>query len=187
MHKKKKGFLILGIGFSLLLLSFILVKTTNYPVYSQTMGVSVTNKYETISEIENDSSIIVNATVKENESFMYKDVPFTKSVLTINEVYKGDIQKGDSINLLETGGVIDNVEYTVETDTTLKSNEDAILFLTEYEGPILEDTKKYVVSGVYQGKFRMNEDNSIISSELNDGELSGIRLFEELNLEEQNN
>lgn|GEM_PF-4338514 len=186
MHKKKKSILILSIGFSLLLLSFIILKTTNYPLFSQTMGVSITNKYDTISDIENDSSIIVNATVEGSDSFIFKDVPFTISELKVNEVYKGNIEKGNSINLLETGGVIDNVEYTVETDTTLKRSEDAILFLTEYEGPILENTKKYVVSGVYQGKFRMNEDNSIIPSELNDGELSEIRLIEDLNLEEIN-
>lgn len=79
------------------------------------------------------------------------------------------------------------VEYTIETDTTLKRNEDAILFLTEYEGPILENTKKYVVSGVYEGKFRLKEDNSIIPSELNNGELSKIELVEDLNLEEISN
>jgi len=59
---------------------------------------------------------------------------------------------------LETGGQIDNKEYSIEGNDVLRENEKAILFLEKYEGPVAEDA--YVVLGVYQGKFKINPDNN---------------------------
>ncbi|MBN6889488.1 hypothetical protein ACUXCC_004768 [Cytobacillus horneckiae] len=179
---KRKRYIILGIGLISLLSFYLLLKITNYPIFTKSFGVSVITEYNELKELENDSSVIVDITVNENEYFTYEDVPFTLSELKINKVFKGELMEGDSINILETGGVVNNIEYTAEHDEILKERENAILFLYKYEGPIKEGVEKYVISGLYQGKFKyVNTPDSITPSEENQGELATIESVEDLN------
>lgn len=185
-NKRKKMFLLIGIGSTVLLLSLLVVRITNYPILSKYFGVSLVSEYNTLSELEKDSSVIVDATVIESEYFSYDDIPFTLNKMTINKVYKGEFKKGDSINVLETGGVINNIDYAPEDDKVMKKKDKVILYLYKYEGPIKEEVEKYVISGLYQGKFKYDKDiNHITPSEKNKGELAIVDSIEDLNLSDK--
>lgn len=162
---------------------FLFIKLTNYPVFSSEIGVSVTEQYSQVTELEEQSQVIVDGKVLETKSFMYEDMPFTLSKVQVEEAFKGKFEKGDVINLLETGGVIKNTEFSVENNENMKEDTHALLYLYAYEGPIESDVEKYVVTGLYQGKYTHEENSeNLNSSEGNIGELSEITEISDLEL-----
>ena len=181
----RRKLLNIGTLSALVVISVFTLNVTNYPVFSQEFGVSVVTEYVELSALENDSSLIVDIIVEESEYFMYEEVPFTLSKVKIKNVYKGEAKRGDIITILETGGIFNNVEYSVETDEILKKKNQAILYLYEYEGPIKEGIDKFVVTGLHQGKFKYrNSFNNIVSTEHNVGELAEVKSIVDLKLKE---
>lgn len=180
----KKRILLVSFLTTVILGTVLFIKTSNFPVFSQEIGVSVVEEYTQVENLKSDSDYIVDAKVLETESFLYEGLPFTLSKLKIKETFKSEFKKNDVINVLETGGVIDNTEYTVEHDKNLKKNSDVVLYLYEYEGPIKKDIEKYVVTGLYQGKFQHENDlENLTPSEGNVGELAEVESIENLNLD----
>lgn len=121
------------------------------------LSLSLTREYKTLEDLKNAAEVITQVEIDNSKSFTYNDVPFTISDAKLIKTYKGNIFN-DKINLLETGGQIDNKEYSPEGNDVLKKREKAILFLKKYEGPITDDA--YVILGVYQGKYKISSDDN---------------------------
>lgn len=185
LKNKKVLFTIIPSVAIIIFCSVLFLKISNYPILDQPFGVSVSSTYSDLETLEADSSSIIDGTVLENEYFEYEDVQFTVSSIRVDKVYKGNLEAGETVNLLETGGIINNVEYFIEGDKVLKEDEQSILYLKDYEGPIQSDVKKYTTVGVYQGKFRHENDEEVVTySEENIGELAEIEVIDDLGLEE---
>jgi hypothetical protein len=75
---------------------------------------------------------------------------FTRVTITIDETYKGQHQP--QIEILQLGGIADNIRYTVHGALYWKENEEVLLFLEPYV-----DTD-YQVTGFSQGKFEVERD-----------------------------
>ncbi|QHQ63300.1 hypothetical protein Ana3638_23075 [Anaerocolumna sedimenticola] len=108
-----------------------------------------------LEDLTNNSSIVVEATVNnEQEEIDYSGITFTLSEIKINNIIKGDnLLKNDTVLLLQTNSYEDPV---------VEKGSKKILFLNKYEGPIVENA--YVCTGLYQGNFTVNEDNTISTS-----------------------
>jgi hypothetical protein len=75
---------------------------------------------------------------------------FTRTTVTVDGTYKG--AEGGSVDILQLGGVVDNVRVTVDGAIAWKMNEEVLLFLEPYvEGA-------YQVTGMSQGKFLVERD-----------------------------
>lgn len=176
------------ITMSFLTLVFIIaLKLTNIPIYTQNFGASLNTSYEDVDKLIQDADIIVDVEIKKNEYFEYENVPFTLSNAIVAEVHKGNIENQETINILETGGVINNVEHTFENEKVMKKKENAVVFLRAYEGPIKPEEKKYVILGVYQGKFKIDSKTPevLVTSPLNEGELAKVKTKKDLKIGEQ--
>jgi hypothetical protein len=124
--------------------------------------------YETLDSIINDADLIAEVKVKEKATKKdYNSATFMINQVQIKEVIIGDSTlKGKEINLLELG--FDESDLNI-----VKNNKKYLIFLTKYEGPITDDA--YVVTGVYQGKFKINTDESLEYA----GELfNGVEFFQ---------
>jgi hypothetical protein len=152
------------------------IKVSNLPLYTNEFGASLTTSYDSVEGIKKSADVIAEVEIKDLEYFEYSNIPFTLSNAVVTNVHKGDIKQMETIHVLETGGVIDNVEYAFEGEKVLKKDEKAIVFLNVYEGPIKPDVKKYVVAGVYQGKFRIDpkKPDVVKASALLEGELAKV-------------
>lgn len=147
------------------------------------MSGKLVNYYKTLNEINNDSELVVMGTIIENEYIEYDDLIFTLSKFKINNVIKGELNVGDTIKVLQTGGISEitpnstdvksfedpeevekysnenygkKYETTIEGVSVLKENDNAILLLKKYVGPIVEDS--YVGTGDFQGRFIINSN-----------------------------
>ncbi|MCR2802316.1 hypothetical protein [Paenibacillus soyae] len=114
--------------------------------------------YNSVSEMEEDADLIVEVEVDNPNSFMYYNAAFTLSTAKIKKVHKGDLALKE-INLLETGGIVQNKEFIFEQNPVSKKKDRLLLYLQKYIGPIHNDA--YVILGAYQGKFKMLDDKII--------------------------
>ncbi|KWX79617.1 hypothetical protein [Paenibacillus jilunlii] len=138
--------------------------------------------YNTVTELTYDSESINEIKVAEKKSFEYKGVVFTVSKANIAKTYKGDLE--GSVNILETGGNYNNTEYLFDDASVLKPGDKAVVYLKKYEGPIIEAQGAYVISGVYQGKFNIDEARDILVPAAEEQqELTEVKSLSDLNLE----
>lgn len=147
------------------------------------MSGKLVNYYETLDEINNDSEIVAMGTIIENEYVEYNGLIFTLSKFKVENVVKGDVAVGDTIKVLQTGGISEvkvneedvksfedpeevekyledkvgtKYETSIEGIKVLKEDTIAVLLLQKYVGPITEDA--YVGTGDFQGRFIVNQN-----------------------------
>lgn len=111
--------------------------------------------YENLKQVEKDATIIVEAVAKGilgqkvSTSYDYelqKELPgsgFTKRECEVTEVYKGDVEDGDMIVLLQ--------DYYIWSYSDEKSNEKQQLVTTSYLKPAVKD-KKYLLFLIYDDR-----------------------------------
>ncbi|MGE7823308.1 hypothetical protein [Paenibacillus sp. NPDC093718] len=133
------------------------------------ISLSIAKAYENIDELANDSEVIAQVIIRETSPMTYLDVPFTISEADVKKTYKGTVLD-KSIQILETGGLINNIQFSANGHEVFRNNEQAVVFLKKYEGPIGENL--YMIAGIYQGKFKLDNDtNSTINPINNAGNM----------------
>ncbi|WP_173275974.1 hypothetical protein [Paenibacillus sp. NEAU-GSW1] len=135
--------------------------------------------FESVESLQESASLIARVKIKDTSSYQYGNVVFTLSDATVKKVYKGDIEKQADIRILETGGSYEGLVYIAEGNAVFAKNDEAVVFLEKYDGPVAEDA--YVIKGVYQGKFKVKGDQLIPSDEVF-GELQTVDSYSDLNL-----
>jgi len=144
--------------------------------------------YDNLQEIEEQAELIVRAIVKENlgqeintsyDTILDKHVPvsgYTKQEIEVTKVYKGDVNIGDKLVLMEEYYLWPKPDGNKRLVTTsfvkpLKKESEYLMFL-KYQ----PDWDVYYRVGDYQGIYPIPTDE--IRAKLNDGVLK----IEDLNL-----
>lgn len=132
--------------------------------YSQ---LDLAEQFEDLGGLTAASPLIVEALLTENSSKVaYAGANFIINELTVTDVIKGNASAmGQTLQLLELESL--NINLT-------KTSDRFILFLDRYEGPVIED-EAYVISGVYQGRFDIGEDDKVRYAA---GERGGLSTFQ---------
>lgn len=112
----------------------------------------VEKTYTSLGEIVNDSTLIAEVELEDQaESINFGESEFTLSKVNVNKIFKGDSElENTTINLLELSFLDIKID---------KGNGKFLLFLKPYEGPITSSA--FVVTGVYQGRFKYNDEGNI--------------------------
>lgn len=110
------------------------------------------NTYPTLTELSNDSTLIAEVNLNnKTDEITYGGADFIINDAEIIDVVKGDPSlKGSNINILEVKSFSIN---------RTKTTDHFILFFQKYDGPVTDDA--YVITGVYQGKYNIDENNII--------------------------
>jgi hypothetical protein len=125
-------------------------------------SLSLTDEFRSIQELRDRAELIALVSVKSTKSLTVSGVTFTLSESEIKEVFKGDAPQR-VINILETGGIDGKgnmISYS--ENPVFQRNDQAVVFLERYVGDVAKDA--YVILGVYQGKFRVVDEDKLISS-----------------------
>ncbi|CAM2773777.1 hypothetical protein PASE110613_00100 [Paenibacillus sediminis] len=180
--QRKTNYLIIAI--SLVVLFGVIVATslqTNAAKINKKVitHFDLTESFDSIESLEQSASLIANVKVNSSKSFTYGNVVFTLSNVSVNKAYKGEADK--TINILETGGIgEDGLYYTVEGNDVLLKNQQAIVYLEKYDGPIAENA--YVIKGVYEGKFKI-QNGKLLPPKETKGDIQHVNSINDLNLE----
>lgn len=144
----KKSYLIISLVCVLIISAvvFINFNTSNHFMPSGDLAY----RYEKIDDIIRDSSVIVTGkAVSNNSEFEYGGVTFATTEYKIDKVIRGnDIP--DTVKVLQT---------KMDIDPYIKKNEQKLLFLHKYEGPVAKDV--FVITGLYLGQYSIIDDNVI--------------------------
>lgn len=105
-------------------------------------------------------------------AFFYTDFEFTVKKLLKDD---GTKRKFDKLIVSQDGGKLGDSEMTVVGDTLMREGEEYILCLAfdRREGRLLYDGARWVVRGIWQGKFRIKdqkvavEETSVFKKTLN--------------------
>jgi hypothetical protein len=109
-------------------------------------------QYKSVEQLGEDSSAVVRGTVANVRSFWNEKHTkiFTATLIAVDESYKG--RPGGTVEVLQLGGTVDNVQVTAHGALHWTAGEEVVLFLEPYtEG-------RYQVSGFSQGKFKIERD-----------------------------
>lgn len=110
----------------------------------------IAKEYTSIEELAKATPIVFTGrVVGESARLNYQHVTFITTKVEINEIYRdnGGLKKGDSITLLQTD---------MEEDPVVDKNDELLLFLKKYEGPVIDDA--YLIVGLEQGHFKVKNN-----------------------------
>ena len=88
------------------------------------------------------------------------NIPYTIYTIEINQVYKGDVTVGNTIEMKQPGGVIDHVRCTAPDEAQIEIGSTYILFLETYSNSPASLINP--IQGIYEYK-----DNKIIGNDIN--------------------
>ncbi|HYE09871.1 MAG TPA: hypothetical protein VEF53_06810 [Patescibacteria group bacterium] len=116
------------------------------------------NHYDNASDMIHKADLIVKGKLVDEMTEKRVDLIFTKAVIEVSKVYKGDIKENDTVTILQTGGEM-NGEKTEPFDDAplLKNDGEYILFLTHTsEG-------HYLIAGGYQGAGKIKNSKVVFN------------------------
>ncbi len=103
--------------------------------------------YKSMGELVADADMIVRISVNTQKTEVLDGYRQVHTAVTINDIYKGNLKIGDSVNVVEEAGQEGKVLGGIPV---LNADYEYILFLTEYNG-------NYYPCGAYQGRFILRE------------------------------
>ncbi|WLD93617.1 hypothetical protein [Alkalihalobacillus sp. AL-G] len=129
----------------------------------------VETHYKTLESIVKDSVLVAEVQVSgEAKQIDYKGATFIIHDLNVKDVIVGNQDlKNKTIKLMEVG-------LSPKDLNVINDKKKYLVFLTRYEGPVTDDT--YIITGVYQGKFKVNSDGSLKYS---GQDVDGVTYFQE--------
>ena len=110
-----------------------------------------------VAEMMQKSDIVIVArVVRDDEQWLSEPsgLQNTRSVVTVEEVWKGNVSVGDSVSIYETGWRYDGYDFSIGGEPILRKDMHVILFLDE------EHDGDRGVRGCYQGKIFLDENET---------------------------
>ena len=110
-----------------------------------------------VAEMMQKSDIVIVARViRDDEQWLSEPSKLenTRSVVTVEEVWKGNVSVGDSVSVYETGWRYEDHDYSIGGEPILRKDMHVILFLDE------EHDGDRGVRGCYQGKIFLDENET---------------------------
>ena len=110
-----------------------------------------------VAEMMQKSDIVIVARViRDDEQWLSEPSKLenTRSVVTVEEVWKGNVSVGDSVSIYETGWRYDGYDFSIGGEPILRKDMHVILFLDEEHGG------DRGVRGCYQGKIFLDENET---------------------------
>ena len=100
--------------------------------------------------------VIVDRIIRDDEQWLSEPSKLenTRSVVTVEEVWKGNVSVGDSVSIYETGWRYDGYDFSIGGEPILRKDMHVILFLDE------EHDGDRGVRGCYQGKIFLDENET---------------------------
>lgn len=113
--------------------------------------------YETLEELTNSSDIVAEIVPGDSKQLIeYKNAKFTLIDTKIKDIFVGNSSLNNStIKVLELG------DYQVGDTQLVQSGERYLIFLRKYVGSVTSE-EAYVPVGVYQGKLKIIDDQTLV-------------------------
>lgn len=155
----------LGAIIAAAIMTVVITAITILPNIRSTAHLKVDYIPRTIMDLQDNSDLIVVGTyIKVNKIIEDEGIKFYISELEINEIIQGKVEK-KNVQLLQT--------YSYE-DPLISNQNQVLLFLERYSGPLTNDKDTYVCKGLGYGQYAVT-DNVVSAVYAGNDLLSGIQ------------
>ena len=127
--------------------------------------------YQSPQQLGQQSALVVRGKVVSVDSY-WNDTHtkiFTRTRVGVDETYKGVGEP--TIDIIQLGGVVDNVRVTVHGALQWTPGEEVLLFVER------QDTGNFRVTGFSQGKFRIERDPKTGVAYIDSPPLHGVEVL----------
>jgi hypothetical protein len=125
-------------------------------------AVDAPKRYQSLKEMTYDASVVVQVTVTSIRTTIDQDVVTSRSEVTVNRSFKGQVAAGSVLSVIEPGGIIESddsrINYLANGASVLVPGDSLILFLDMADATAAPPL--YAPLGLYLGRFRI-ENNRI--------------------------
>lgn len=126
---------------------------------SNQLDVDLVESFDDLNGLAGSSPVVITAKIdKESEKFTYGELTFLKTKIKIKDVYRDEdieLEKNDEIILLQND--------IGELDPKVMQNEEVLLFIKKYEGPVIQNA--YRIVGLVQGHFKLKDGQIIFKAD----------------------
>jgi hypothetical protein len=161
MNKRKIALLVTV--FSMIIIGFVLFtskKDDNKIINSA--SADWIDHYNDFNSMASAADLIIKGKKVDSYPEQRADLIFTKQVIEIKKIYKGDLNIGDKIEILQTGGTINNITtLPIEEAQLLDNNGNYLLLLRK------SSEGHYLILGGYQGVGLIKDDENVIFNDAN--------------------
>lgn len=134
------------------------------------------DNYSNVQELYDSADLVIKGKKVDSYTEQRVNMIFTNQIIEVNKIYKGDLGKGDKIEVLQTGGKLNNITTAPANEAPLLENKaNYLLFLEKTESGY------YLIMGGFQGvamikndKVQFNVSYDSIAKELKDKTLPEI-------------
>ena len=126
--------------------------------------------HRTPQQLGDESELVVHGRVMTVQSAWNdkRTKVFTTTVISVENTYKG--AAAPVVEIVQLGGVVDNIRVNVSGSLLWRPGEEVLLFLAPYDG-------RYAVSGFSQGKFNVKRDAKTGKAYIERPELEGVEIM----------
>lgn len=119
--------------------------------------------FATDKDLIESSDLIVKGKVIDSYCEKRYDVVFTKQVIEVSKILKGKINSNEQIEILQTGGELDNIKTPVIKEAPLLDKNGTYLLMLRKT-----DEGHYLLMGGYQGVGKIIKNTLVFSKEQKD-------------------
>lgn len=113
--------------------------------------------YDTAEEMMEEADLIITGVMVDSYTELRIDTVCTRNIIEVMEVYSGDIQVGDTIEVLQTGGKYENVTTPAFSEIPLLEYDKEYALVLRLSDPDEQYGQYYLIMGGYQGVMEITK------------------------------
>jgi hypothetical protein len=161
MNKKKIGLLVTI--FSMIIFGFVFFsfKKEDNKIINN-ISADWIDHYSDFNSMASAADLIIKGKKVDSYQEQRVDLIFTKQIIEIRKIYKGELNVDDKIEILQTGGTLNNITTLPFEEAQLLDNNCNYLLL-------LRKTSEghYLILGGYQGVGLINDNENVVFNDAN--------------------
>lgn len=119
--------------------------------------------FNNIDKLKESADVIAEVEILENKYIEHGGLPFTISKARVISKSKGEVKEGDTIGIMQTGGILNGSELKVQGLSVMKPGDHMFLFMQKYMSEIIDEDAYHYILGEYQGRFKIFDNNSVVN------------------------
>ena len=169
MDKTSKKLISIAVGLLLLAAAYALIEMAN-PGNAEKTSVSASwsDHYRTVEDMVAQSDLCIIGVVVSSGTELRNGMVFTRNHVEIQEVISGNLEAGETIDVLQTGGQYGSITTPPISDAPLMDQDSSYALCLRQTKPHWKYGQYYLVMGGYQGMAALPASSNKQESTFND-------------------
>lgn len=132
-----------------------------------TASASWHSHFDSVGEMVEDADLVITGVMVDSYTELRVDTVCTRNIIEVTEVYSGDVQVGDTIEVVQTGGVYGDITTPAFSEIPLLELDKEYALILRLSDPDEQYGQYYLIMGGYQGILEITDTSYQSLSEEN--------------------